>query len=134
MSTALLQRRAQNIELNREERRLLNLIIDFLIPSDTEYPPPSSLHLLDVFLSHLQSNRASTLLLSNSRLHAVLHEMNLLADGDFCAINKERQHSILRSLEQRNPALFQTILTFANHSYYSQLSLLRVERQHASLS
>lgn len=134
MTTDILPLRTQNIELTHEERRQLNIIIDLLIPSDKDYPPPSSLHLLDVFLRHLQANRTSNLLLSSKRLRAVLHEMNILADSDFCSASKDQQYTILRSIEQRNPALFQTILTFANHSYYSQLGLLRVERQHAFLS
>ena len=134
MTTEILPLRTQNIELTSEERRQLNIVIDLLIPSDKDYPPPSSLHLLDIFLHHLQANRTSNLLLSSKRLRAVLHEMNILADSDFCSVSKDRQHTILHAIEQRNPALFQTILTFANHSYYSQLGLLRVERQHASLS
>ena len=134
MTTEILPLRTQNIELTYQERRQLNIIIDLLIPSDKDYPPPSSLHLLDVFLQHLQSNRTSNLLLSSKHLRAILHEMNVLADSDFCSASKDQQRSILRAIEQRNPALFQTILTFANHSYYSQLGLLHVERQHASLS
>ena len=134
MTTEILPLRTQNIELTHEERKQLNTIIDLLIPSDKDYPPPSSLHLLDVFLRHIQSNRTSTLLLSSERLRAVLHKMNTLTDSDFCSASKERQHTVLRYIEQENPALFQTILTFANHSYYSQLSLLRVERLQASLS
>ena len=134
MTTEILPLRTQNIELTHGERKQLNIIIDLLIPSDKDYPPPSSLHLLDVFLHHIQSNRTSTLLLSSKRLHAVLHEMNAMADGDFCDVSKERQQNILRYIEQCNPALFQTMLTFANHSYYSQLGLRRVERLQASLS
>lgn len=134
MTTDILPLRAQNIELTHDERRQLNTIIDLLIPSDTEYPAPSSLHLIDIFLRHLQSNRTSTLLLSSTRLHALLREMNALADGDFCRASKERQHAILRYVEQCNPALFQTILTLVNHSYYSQLALLRVSRHHTLLS
>ena len=134
MSIDFLQSRVQNIELTHDERKQLITIIDLLIPSDSDFPPPSSLRLIDVFLHHLQTNRASTLLLSKTRLRAMLREMNALSDGDFCNVSKERQQAVLRYVEQCNPALFQTIWTLVNHSYYSQLALLRGNRQRVALS
>lgn len=119
--------RSQKIELSPEERTQLNAFIDLLIPSDKDFPPPSSLHLIDAFLNHLSpsKNDKMPLLLSEQRLRTALRELNASADGNFCGVSLERQHVILRHFERRDPALFQTLWTLANHSYYSRLATLR---------
>ncbi len=119
--------RNQKIELSSEERNQLNAFIDLLIPSDKDFPPPSSLHLIDAFLNYLSPdtyNRMSSLL-TLKRLRSALRDLNASADGNFCAVSSERQHAILRRFEHREPALFQTLWTLANHSYYSCLAKLR---------
>ncbi len=119
--------RNRTIELSPEEYTQLNAFIDLLIPSDKDFPPPSSLHLIDAFLMHLSSNKADrmSLLLSEKRLRLALRELNALADGNLCAVSAERQQAILRQFEHRDPALFQTLWTLANHSYYSRLATLK---------
>ncbi len=119
--------RNQKIELSPEERTQLNAFIDLLIPSDKDFPPPSSLHLLDTLLHHLSPSRTNktSLLLSEKRLRTALRELNALADGNFCGASSERQQAILRHFERREPALFQTLWTLVNHSYYSRLATLR---------
>ncbi len=119
--------RNQKIELSPEERTQLNAFIDLLIPSDKDFPPPSSLHLIDAFLNHLSPNKSNRMssLLSEKRLRTALRELNASADGNFCGVSLERQHTILRHFERRDPALFQTLWTLANHSYYSRLATLR---------
>ncbi|GAC1426284.1 MAG: hypothetical protein PVS3B3_25930 [Ktedonobacteraceae bacterium] len=119
--------RNQKIELSPEERTQLNAFIDLLIPSDKDFPPPSSLQLIDAFLNHLSPskyNRVSSLL-SEKRLRSALRDLNASADGNFCGASSERQHTILRHFEQREPALFQTLWTLANHSYYARLATLQ---------
>ena len=119
--------RNQRIELSPEERNQLNAFIDLLIPADKDFPAPSSLHLLDTLLTHLSPskyNRMSSLL-SMKRLRTALRDLNTLADGNFCGASAERQHATLKHFEQREPALFQTLWTLANHSYYSRLATLR---------
>src|SRR5689334_19402423 len=71
--------RKKPIELSYEERAQLNTIIDLLIPSDNDFPPPSSLHLVDELLHHLRSTgqHKATLTLSEHRLRAVLQELNI---------------------------------------------------------
>jgi hypothetical protein len=119
--------RNHKIDLSHEERTQLNAVIDLLIPSDKDFPPPSSLHLIDAFLNHLSTSKYDrvSLLLSEKLLRTTLRELNALADGNFCGASSERQHAILRHFEQRDPALFQTLWTLANHSYYSRLATLR---------
>ncbi|GAC1354531.1 MAG: hypothetical protein NVS4B11_01750 [Ktedonobacteraceae bacterium] len=119
--------RKQKIELSPEERAQLNAFIDLLIPSDKDFPPPSSLHLIDAFLNHLSPSKTdkTSLLLSEKRLRIALRELNASAGGNFCGVSLERQQSILKHFEQCDPALFQTLWTLANHSYYSQLATLR---------
>ena len=119
--------RNQKIELSPEERTQLNAFIDLLIPSDKDFPPPSSLHLIDAFLNHLSPSRYNRVssLLSEKRLRTALRDLKGSAGGNFCVASSDRQHAILRHFEQRVPALFQTLWTLANHSYYSRLAMLR---------
>ncbi len=117
--------RKQKIELSPEECNQLNAIIDLLIPSDKDFPPPSSLHLIDTFLHHLLLSKTTTLVLSEKRLRMVLCELNASADGNFCSVSVEKQHMILNHFERQDPALFQTLWTLANHSYYTQLATMR---------
>jgi len=119
--------RKQKIELSPEERNQLNVFIDLLIPADKDFPPPSSLHLIDAFLNHLTPSKTDkiSLLLSEKRLRAALRDLNASADGNFCGVSLEQQHTILKHFERREPALFQTLWTLANHSYYSRLATLR---------
>jgi hypothetical protein len=126
-SAMLPRRHGSVIELNPAERAELNTIIDLLIPADSDFPPPSSLHLADEFLRYLRSDafRYPTLCLSIQRLRNVLRDLNLAADGDFCRAHPERQQAILRQLEQRDPAFFQALWTLANHSYYALLAMRR---------
>ena len=116
----------QAIVLNAEERILLNTIIDRLIPSDEEFPPPSSLHLLDEFIHNLRPSNASktTLMLNEKRLHALFRDLNREAGGSFCHANVETQERLLKSLERREPAFYQELWTLANHSYYTRLATL----------
>ena len=136
MSTAMLPAREQSTALTRAERIQLVRVIDLLIPSDSDFPPPSSLHLIDIILHHLNAhrNRSSTLSLDKTNLCAVLHEMNTLADGDFCHASPGQQQRIVHTIEQTHPALFQTLWTLVNHSYYSQLSISRGRPPAVSLS
>ncbi len=112
------------IELSYEERAQLNTIIDLLIPSDNEFPPPSSLHLVDELLHHLRSTgqHKATLTLSEHRLRAVLQELNIAAGGNFCQVSSEKQHTLLRLLEYQDLAFFQTFWTLVNHTYYKLLA------------
>ncbi|GER86112.1 hypothetical protein KDW_02740 [Dictyobacter vulcani] len=117
--------RKQKIELSFEERAQLNTIIDLLIPSDKDFPPPSSLHLIDELLLHLLpkvGRKHNTPMLSEKRLRTALNELNLSAGGNFCLANPEKQQSLLRHLEYRDPAFFQALWTLVNHSYYTLLA------------
>ena len=118
-------RRKQAIELSFEERRQLNTIIDLLIPSDQDFPPPSSLHLIDEVLQHLLPGMGnkSALVLNEKRLHTVMRELNTSAGGNFCHVSAEKQQVLLRLLEQREPAIFQALWALANHSYYTHLAI-----------
>lgn len=129
-------RTMRKIELSNEERTQLNAIIDLLIPSDNDFPSPSSLHLIDEFLQHTSSSsmNQAALMLNEKRLHAVLRELNVLADGHFCSADVERQQSILRYLEQQEPAFFQALWALTNHSYYTQLATTRVRQRRTSRS
>ena len=129
--TSMLQPRS--IELSQKERTQLDTIIDLLIPSDDNFPTPSSLRLADEFLYHLvpRNGNRTTLVLNEKRLRVVLHDLNTLADGDFCQVSTEQQHKTLKVLEQRDPALFQGIWSLANHCYYTLLATARRRhRQH----
>ncbi len=122
----------QKIELSLEERTQLNTIIDLLIPSDKDFPPPSSLQLIDELLHHLlpRTGRKTPLLLSEKRLRSALKELNLSAGGDFCKASSEKQQNLLHYLEQRDPAFFQSLWTLVNHSYYTLLA----SRLHSQLA
>ncbi|MBE3560973.1 MAG: gluconate 2-dehydrogenase subunit 3 family protein [Ktedonobacteraceae bacterium] len=119
--------RKQTIDLSREERALLNAVIDRLIPADENFPPPSTLHVLDAFLRHLLPHVAhkTNLGLTERRLRAALNDLNAAAGGDFCHASPEKQQSLLNRLERRDPALFQALWTLANHCYYSHLAKQR---------
>ncbi len=119
--------RKQTIELSQEERVELNAIIDLLIPSDEDFPPPSSLPLIDEFLHHLTPDRPqkTALALNAQRLHTILRELNTSAGGCFCDASPVAQHTLLRQLERREPALFQALWTLANHSYYTYLATVQ---------
>lgn len=114
----------QKIELSIEERAQLNTIIDLLIPSDHEFPPPSSLHLVDELLRHLKPKHEckGALMLNERQLHRTLAELNALAGGSFCQISSDKQQRLLKHLEYHNPAFFQSLWTLVNHSYYSLLA------------
>ena len=116
--------RKQKIELSAIERAQLNTIIDLLIPSDQDFPAPSSLPLIDEFLHHLQpkAEHKATLMLNEKRLRTALHELNVSAGGNFCQASPEKQQSLLRLLEKRDPAFFQALWTLVNHSYYTMLA------------
>src|SRR5436190_24269892 len=90
--------RKKPIELSHEEQAQLNTIIDLLIPSDRDFPPPSSLHLVDELLHHLHSTDEykATLTLSQHRLRTVLQELNIAAGGNFYQASPEKQHTLLR--------------------------------------
>jgi hypothetical protein len=115
------------IDLNYEERTLLNTVIDLLIPADEEFPPPSSLHLIDEFLSYLRPALKNNvcLVLSTQRLRALLHDLNASAGGNFCQSSSEQQHRLLRRLESSEPALYQALWSLANYSYYTHLAIQR---------
>jgi len=114
----------KTIELSCEEQAQLNTIIDLLIPSDKDFPPPSSLHLIDELLYHLRSTpeHKATLTLSVHRLRAVLQELNIAAGGNFCQASPEKQDALLRLLEYQDLAFFQTLWTLVNHTYYKLLA------------
>ncbi len=115
----------QTFDLNHEERTQLNTILDLLIPSDQDFPPPSSLHLLDDFLLQLRTTarHKTTTMLGERQLRSVLHELNVSAGGDFCQVDAEKQQRLLRNLEHHDPAFFQALWTLANHSYYKLLAI-----------
>ncbi|GHO45576.1 gluconate 2-dehydrogenase subunit 3 family protein [Ktedonospora formicarum] len=115
---------AGTFALNREERAQLNTIIDLLIPSDDDFPSPSSLQLIDEFLFYFRPSqqRQVTRMLNLKRLLLVLHNLNQAAGGDFCQISKEQQNYLLHQLEQQEPAFFQELWTLATHSYYTRLA------------
>ena len=121
----------QKAELSIEERAQLNAIIDILIPSDKDFPPPSSLHLVDEFLSYLSpmNKYRTTLMLNERHLHIVLHELDISAGGNFCQAKTDVQQNLLKRLEQREPAFFQALWTLVNHSYYALLANNRYEAQ-----
>ncbi len=118
-------RKTHTPELSHDERHLVNTIIDLLIPSDKDFPPPSSLHLIDAFLAHLLFNGENrvTRVVKLKQLRSVLHELNIAADGNFCNASSEKQRLVLRLFERRNPAYFQELWTLANHSYYMKMAL-----------
>ncbi len=119
--------RMRRLEFSYEERAQLNAIIDLLIPADENFPPPSSLHLLDEFLHYLLPHTAneSRLMLNETRLRSVLRDLNASAGGSFCKASVEKQQALLRRLERSDPAFFQELWTLANHSYYTQLAIRR---------
>ncbi len=127
LSTAPAQKRKQRIELSAEEYAQLNMIIDLLIPSDDNFPPPSSLHLIDEFLHYLRNNSVhkTSLFFNEQRLRKFLRDINISAEGDFCRQRPEVQQALLRELEQRDPAFFQALWMLANHSYYARLATLQ---------
>ncbi len=130
MSERVLQARRirkQIITLSHEERVQLNVILDLLIPSDEEFPPPSSLHLLDELLRCLVPGNTSktTLELKEKRLRTMLHDLNVEAGGNFCHSSPEVQQTILKHWERREPAFFQELWTLINHSYYTHLATTR---------
>jgi hypothetical protein len=112
------------IELSCDERTQLNAILDLLIPSDKDFPPPSSLPLIDVFLRQLHptAGHKATLMLDERRLRTTLKELNVSAGGNFCTANTEKQQKLLRALEHQKPALFETLWALVNHSYYKLLA------------
>src|SRR5258708_15076798 len=111
--------RKQMIELNDEEQAQVNTIIDLLIPSDENFPPPSSLHLIDDFLGSLipSSVNKATLLLNEKRLRSLLRELNDSANGNFCSASPDKQQRLLQHFERREPALFQDLWTSVTHTY-----------------
>ena len=118
------------IELSLDERMQLDTIIDLLIPADGDFPPPSSLPLIDEFLHHLMPRigNNTTRVLNAKRLRGVLRDLNILAGGRFCSVSVEKQQALLLHLEQREPALFQALWTLANHSYYKHLAIINKAR------
>jgi hypothetical protein len=112
------------VEFSVEEKAQLNVIIDLLIPSDQDFPPPSSLALVDDFLHYIRprTRYKGALILSEKRLRATLKELNLSAGGNFCLANRDKQQSLLHHLEQHDPAFFQSFWTLVNHSYYASLA------------
>lgn len=123
-----------SIELSQKERTQLDTVIDLLIPSDDNFPSPSSLHLADEFLYHLvpRNGNRTTLVLNEKRLRNALHDLNTLANGDFCCVSVEQQQRMLKLLEQRDPALFQGIWSLANHCYYTLLATARRRHRQSS--
>jgi hypothetical protein len=113
------------VELTTEERKLLNTVIDLIIPSDDYFPPPSSLHLIDELLRHLLPDIANhmSLLLSEEHLRSILHDLNSSAGGNFLALGQDKQRSLLKQLEQHDPVCFQALWTLVNHSYYTHLAM-----------
>ena len=111
-------------ELSHDERNQVNVIIDLLIPSDKDFPPPSSLHLIDAFLAHLlfDGENRVTHSIKIKQLRSVLQELNIAADGSFCNASSEKQRLLLRHFERLNPAYFQELWTLANHSYYMKMA------------
>jgi hypothetical protein len=105
-----------------EERTQLNAILDLLIPADENFPPPSSLHLIDEFLHHLLPAARYTTMLNEKKLRSVLRDLDSAAGGSFCRANKEEQQMLLKRLEQRDPAFFQELWALANHSYYTRMA------------
>ncbi len=120
----------QVVEFSHEERAQLDTIIDLLIPSDEDFPPPSSLHLIDEFLLHLlpRVDNSTTRMLNAKRLRSVLRDLNTSAGGRFCSVSVEKQQTLLRHLERREPAIFQALWALANHSYYKQLATINKTR------
>ena len=119
--------RQRTIEFSHEERVQLDTIIDLLIPSDDNFPAPSSLPLIDVLLRHLlpSTENETSLMLNQQRLRTVLRDLNSAAGGCFCKANLEKQQILLKQLERKDPAFFQTLWTLANHSYYTHLATQR---------
>lgn len=117
----------QIFELSPEERTQLNAIIDILIPADKEFPPPSSLHLIDELLSYLKpgSSNKSPSIMNIQRLRAILRDLNSSARGSFSEASAEIQHAMLIQLERREPAYFQALWVLASHSYYARLAKLQ---------
>jgi len=115
------------IEFSHEERAQLDTIIDLLIPPDDNFPAPSSLHLTDFFLRNLLPGTANgnSLLLTQQLLRTVLCDLNAAAGGCFSKVNPERQQILLKQLERRDPAFFQTLWTLVNYSYYTHLAIQR---------
>jgi hypothetical protein len=111
-------------ELTREEEAQLNTIIDLLIPSDEHFPPPSSLDLIDEFLHHCSSHvEYSPHMLNLKQLRSIFDQLNTAAGGCFCKAAADKQQTLLRSLEQHDPALFQELWTLVNHSYYTRMAM-----------
>jgi hypothetical protein len=112
------------IELSIEERTQLNAIIDLLIPSDQDFPPPSSLQLVDKLLNHLKTKDECkvALMINEQCLHNALVELNSSAGGNFCQASPEKQQSLLHNLEHHDPAFFQSLWTLVNHCYYALLA------------
>lgn len=119
--------RTYTIELRPEERRQLNAIVDLLIPSDDDFPAPSSLPLVDEFLFNLlpSNGNRTTLMINEKRLRNTLRDLNILAGGDFCSVTMEQQQHLLRCFELRDPATFQSLWSITNHSYYTLLATVR---------
>lgn len=119
------QRCKQKIEFTREEKAMLNTVIDLIIPSDEHFPPPSSLSLSDELVRHLQPGISNylSLMLDQERLRTMLSTLNISADGHFCKLEQEQQQSLLNSLEQQDPASFQALWTLVNHSYYAHMAM-----------
>ncbi len=119
----------QYIQLTQAEQAQLNMIIDLLIPSDHEFPPPSSLHLVDEILQQLTPNSVSQSFLYAPirHLRSVLTELDIAAEGNFCRASKDLQQSVLHQLERRDPAFFQSLWTLTNHSYYTHLARLQTK-------
>ncbi len=117
-------RRKPTITLTHEERAQLNAILDLLIPADENFPPPSSLHLIDEFLHHLlpAARNTTMLTLNEKRLRGVLRDLDSAAGGCFCRASREEQQMLLKRLEQRDPAFFQELWALANHSYYTRMA------------
>ena len=115
----------RTVDLSGDERCQLNTIIDLLIPADEDFPPPSSLQLIDEFLFHLLPHAANsrTPMLHIQRLRTVLRDLTTFAGGNFCKAPLEKQKALLKHLEMRDPAFFQTLLTLVSHSYYSRLAI-----------
>ena len=119
-------RRGQSIELDSREQATLKTIIDLLIPADEDFPPPSSLQLIDELIPYFRPHPLShnPLLIKEQRLRSILSSLNTLAGGDFCGVCQNEQQHILRQLEQQEPAFFQMLWTLVNHSYYARLAKL----------